>query len=240
MISHVKKKKKKKKTVYTLSVEKQQRKEWKINRKKTESPSPKFTACDLIWEKKTKQTRTKTRVKQYKNPPISLFSKSKHMPRHPHGSSSSFTSLTPSYCFCFCCTKTKNPKPKKSKTKVMGCCESSFLSETHPEKEQNHQTNQLNIQTQPPSIISTDSVPIGEVPSFSEFSFSDLKAATNNFSSDFIVSESGEKAPNLVYKGRLHNRRWIAVKKFTKLAWPDPKQFAVKSLLLFHLFIGFW
>ncbi|KAK7848058.1 serine/threonine-protein kinase bsk1 [Quercus suber] len=109
----------------------------------------------------------------------------------------------------------------------MGCCESSFLSETHPEKEQNHQTNQLNIQTQPPSIISTDSVPIGEVPSFSEFSFSDLKAATKNFSSDFIVSESGEKAPNLVYKGRLHNRRWIAVKKFTKLAWPDPKQFAI-------------
>ena len=71
------KEKKKKKTLYVpLSVEKQQRKEWKINRKKTESPSPKFTACDLIWEKKTKQTRTKTRVKQYKNPPISLFSKS--------------------------------------------------------------------------------------------------------------------------------------------------------------------
>ncbi|KAK9987585.1 hypothetical protein SO802_027824 [Lithocarpus litseifolius] len=111
----------------------------------------------------------------------------------------------------------------------MGCCESSFLSETHPERELNHQTNQLNIQTQPPSIMSTDSIPIGEVPSFSEFSFSDLKAATNNFSSDFIVSESGEKAPNLVYKGRLHNRRWIAVKKFTKLAWPDPKQFAEEA-----------
>ncbi|XP_075674154.1 serine/threonine-protein kinase BSK1 [Castanea sativa] len=111
----------------------------------------------------------------------------------------------------------------------MGCCESSFLSETHPEKEQNHQNHQLNSQTQPPSIMSTDSVPIGEVPSFSEFSFSDLKAATNSFSSDFIVSESGEKAPNLVYKGRLHNRRWIAVKKFTKLAWPDPKQFAEEA-----------
>lgn len=67
----------------------------------------------------------------------------------------------------------------------------------------------------------------GGIPSFSEFSFADLKAATNNFSSDNIVSESGEKAPNLVYKGRLQNRRWIAVKKFTKLAWPEPKQFAV-------------
>ena len=122
----------------------------------------------------------------------------------------------------------------------MGCCESSFLTETHPEKEQNqtqHQT-QLNVQTQPPTF-GAESGPIGGVPSFSEFSFSDLKAATNNFSSDYIVSESGEKAPNLVYKGRLHNRRWIAVKKFTKLAWPDPKQFAVQSLHLFHFFIGF-
>ncbi|CAH2076696.1 unnamed protein product [Thlaspi arvense] len=70
----------------------------------------------------------------------------------------------------------------------------------------------------------------GGIPSFSEFSFADLKAATNNFSSDNIVSESGEKAPNLVYKGRLQNRRWIAVKKFTKMAWPDPKQFAYLSL----------
>ncbi|XP_004291229.1 PREDICTED: probable serine/threonine-protein kinase At4g35230 [Fragaria vesca subsp. vesca] len=67
------------------------------------------------------------------------------------------------------------------------------------------------------------------VPGFSEFSLAELRAATNNFSSDFIVSESGEKAPNVVYKGRLqnnNNRRWIAVKKFAKLAWPDPKQFA--------------
>jgi BR-signaling kinase len=62
----------------------------------------------------------------------------------------------------------------------MGCCESSFLTETHPEKEQNqtqHQT-QLNVQTQPPTF-GAESVPIGGVPSFSEFSFSDLKAATN-------------------------------------------------------------
>ncbi|XP_073278493.1 serine/threonine-protein kinase BSK1-like isoform X1 [Primulina huaijiensis] len=67
------------------------------------------------------------------------------------------------------------------------------------------------------------------VPSFSEFSFADLKSATNNFSPDFIVSESGEKAPNIVYKGRLQNGRWIAVKKFPKMAWLDPKQFAEEA-----------
>ncbi|KAJ9704547.1 hypothetical protein PVL29_002892 [Vitis rotundifolia] len=116
----------------------------------------------------------------------------------------------------------------------MGCCESSFLTETHPEKDdQHHHNNSHSTQNPPFSPPSpsggADGAAAGGVPSFSEFSFSDLKAATNNFSSDSIVSESGEKAPNIVYKGRLQNRRWIAVKKFTKMAWPDPKQFAEEA-----------
>lgn len=120
----------------------------------------------------------------------------------------------------------------------MGCCPSSFLTETHPEKEQ--QQVQLQTQTYLPSIgLDPVTGGGGEVPSFSEFSFVDLKAATNNFSSDFIVSESGENAPNLVYKGRLRNRRWIAVKKFTKLAWPNPKQFAVKLFALLSFCTSF-
>lgn len=116
----------------------------------------------------------------------------------------------------------------------MGCCQSSFPKETHPEKQQNHQNHNHN-QSHPTSLAidPASGGGGGGVPSFAEFSFSDLKAATNNFSSDFIVSESGEKAPNVVYKGRLHNRRWIAVKKFTKAAWPDPKQFVV--LFFFQL-----
>ncbi|CAL9161805.1 unnamed protein product [Musa hybrid cultivar] len=69
----------------------------------------------------------------------------------------------------------------------------------------------------------------GEVTAFAEFSLAELKAATNGFSAENIVSESGDKAPNLVYKGRLQNRRWIAVKKFTRTAWPDPKQFAEEA-----------
>ncbi|KAK4753064.1 hypothetical protein SAY87_021862 [Trapa incisa] len=64
---------------------------------------------------------------------------------------------------------------------------------------------------------------------FCEFSLAELKAATNNFSPEYIVSKSAENAANVVYKGRLqgqNSRRWIAVKKFTKLAWPNAKQFA--------------
>ncbi|KAL8142518.1 hypothetical protein V2J09_015550 [Rumex salicifolius] len=110
--------------------------------------------------------------------------------------------------------------PKK-KSKIMGCCHSSPLSETHPERH-NHQGF-----TAPAK--STSAGDESAAPLFSEFSFAELKSATNGFSSDSIVSESGEKAPNFVYKGRLKNQRWIAVKKFTQLAWPDPNQFAEEA-----------
>lgn len=118
----------------------------------------------------------------------------------------------------------------------MGCCESScWKKPALYRKDHQHQ-----VQTQPyasngattTTAGATTVVADGGVPAFSEFSLSDLKAATSNFSSEFIVSESGEKAPNVVYKGRLQNRRWIAIKKFSKMAWPDPKQFAVSNLAL--------
>lgn len=69
------------------------------------------------------------------------------------------------------------------------------------------------------------------VPAFREYPLESLKAATKGFSSEQIVSESGEKAPNFVYKGRLDYNRWIAVKRFPKAAWPDPKGFMVQFSL---------
>ncbi|XP_011045216.1 PREDICTED: probable serine/threonine-protein kinase At4g35230 isoform X2 [Populus euphratica] len=108
----------------------------------------------------------------------------------------------------------------------MGCCSSSILAETHPEKD-HKKTHQQQHPLNPSGSIVLD--PATGIPSFCEFSFPDLRTATNNFSPGNIVSESGEKAPNLVYKGRLQNRRWIAVKKFTKMAWPDPKQLAEEA-----------
>ncbi|KAL3639461.1 Serine/threonine-protein kinase bsk6 [Castilleja foliolosa] len=63
------------------------------------------------------------------------------------------------------------------------------------------------------------------LPSFREFSWEELKSATKGFCSDNIVSEHGEKAPNVVYKGFLENEGWVAVKRFNKSAWPDSRQF---------------
>ncbi|XP_056164434.1 serine/threonine-protein kinase BSK1-like [Syzygium oleosum] len=116
----------------------------------------------------------------------------------------------------------------------MGCCESSLLRETHPENDHPAQ--------QPPHFGrgrqlqqgggggggASPGAP-GGARTFSEFSLLDLKSATAGFNPDFIVSEGGEKAPNLVFKGRVKSGAWIAVKKFAKLAWPDPKPFAEEA-----------
>ncbi|KAE8656783.1 putative serine/threonine-protein kinase [Hibiscus syriacus] len=63
------------------------------------------------------------------------------------------------------------------------------------------------------------------LPGFSEYSLDQLRAATSGFSTDNIVSEHGEKAPNVVYRGKLDEDRLIAVKRFNRSAWPDPRQF---------------
>ncbi|XP_010535431.1 PREDICTED: probable serine/threonine-protein kinase At5g41260 [Tarenaya hassleriana] len=64
-----------------------------------------------------------------------------------------------------------------------------------------------------------------DLPAFTEFSLDQLRAATSGFSTDCIVSEHGVKAPNVVYRGRLQDDRLIAVKRFNRSAWPDPRQF---------------
>ncbi|KAJ9548309.1 hypothetical protein OSB04_020852 [Centaurea solstitialis] len=63
-------------------------------------------------------------------------------------------------------------------------------------------------------------------PCFREFKLDELRAATGGFSVENVVSEHGEKAPNVVYKGKLADGdRLIAVKRFNKSAWPDTRQF---------------
>ncbi|KAI3443068.1 Protein kinase domain-containing protein [Psidium guajava] len=81
-----------------------------------------------------------------------------------------------------------------------------------------------------PSVLESSDLENGDRkesswPSFTEYSFDQLKAATGSFSPDNIVSEHGLKAPNIVYKGQLDNGRWVAVKRFNRLAWPDNRQF---------------
>lgn len=63
-------------------------------------------------------------------------------------------------------------------------------------------------------------------PVFREFSYEQLRIATSGFSSENIVSDHGEKAPNIVYRARLSSDYFVAVKSFPKSAWPDAKQFA--------------
>ncbi|KAJ6415592.1 hypothetical protein OIU84_004399 [Salix udensis] len=71
---------------------------------------------------------------------------------------------------------------------------------------------------------------VQQAPAFKEYSLSELRKATNGFCTDLIVSESGEKAPNVVYRGILDNNHLVAVKRFSKLAWPDAQQFVVEAV----------
>ncbi|TVU48486.1 hypothetical protein EJB05_08124 [Eragrostis curvula] len=124
----------------------------------------------------------------------------------------------------------------------MGCCGSSLRAETHPEKKPpgraavpppHRPSVSLNHHQSTATAASAARAGGGggrDAPVFAEFSLAELRAATGGFATENIVSECGEKAPNLVYRGRLESsRRAIAVKKFTKMAWPDPKQFAEEA-----------
>lgn len=75
----------------------------------------------------------------------------------------------------------------------------------------------------------------GDLPAFHEYTIDQLRMATSGFAVENIVSEHGEKAPNVVYKGKLENQKRIAVKRFNRSAWPDARQFLVSKCLLFTL-----
>lgn len=75
-----------------------------------------------------------------------------------------------------------------------------------------------------------------QVAAFKEYGLIELRKATNGFSTDHIVSESGEKAPNVVYKGNLENNHFVAVKRFSKQSWPDAQQLVVRTRGVLFMF----
>lgn len=69
-----------------------------------------------------------------------------------------------------------------------------------------------------------------EIQNFKEFDLNELRKATNGFSPSCIVSEGGEKAPNVVYRGKLEGNHLVAIKRFSRQSWPDAQQFVVRNL----------
>ncbi|CAK8542350.1 unnamed protein product [Lathyrus sativus] len=76
-----------------------------------------------------------------------------------------------------------------------------------------------------PTDENEDRIETNNGPAFREFTFEQLNNATSGFNVENIVSEHGEKAPNVVYKGKMENQTRIVVKRFNKSAWPDARQF---------------
>ncbi|XP_034204348.1 serine/threonine-protein kinase BSK3-like isoform X3 [Prunus dulcis] len=86
-----------------------------------------------------------------------------------------------------------------------------------------------------PDIDNEEKSDVDYLHRFCEFTFEQLKNATSGFAVEYIVSEHGEKAPNVVYKGKLENQRRIAVKRFNRMAWPDARQFLEEARLVGQL-----
>ncbi|KAK9716570.1 hypothetical protein RND81_06G242800 [Saponaria officinalis] len=74
-----------------------------------------------------------------------------------------------------------------------------------------------------------------DVQEFREYSIEQLRMATSGFAVENIVSEHGEKSPNIVYKGKLDNQSRIAVKRFNRSAWPDAHQFLEEAKIVGQL-----
>ncbi|KAJ9706506.1 hypothetical protein PVL29_001811 [Vitis rotundifolia] len=98
-------------------------------------------------------------------------------------------------------------------------CQCSKLSACCWDSEQNGPV------VEPPSVENEENSEADDLPAFHEYTIDQLRMATSGFAAENIVSEHGEKAPNVVYKGKLENQRRIAVKRFNKSAWPDARQF---------------
>ncbi|GMH09393.1 hypothetical protein Nepgr_011234 [Nepenthes gracilis] len=77
----------------------------------------------------------------------------------------------------------------------------------------------------PDKTENEDKTEVDDVPAFLEYTIGQLRIATSGFAAENIVSEHGEKAPNVVYRGKLENQRRVAVKRFNRSAWPDARQF---------------
>lgn len=95
-------------------------------------------------------------------------------------------------------------------SKLLLCCYDSVQSGQIPEADVADNENDAEV---------------GGLPTFREYTYDQIKMATSGFAVENIVSEHGEKAPNVVYKGKLDNQMRIAVKRFNRSAWPDPRQF---------------
>ncbi|XP_027113502.1 serine/threonine-protein kinase BSK2-like [Coffea arabica] len=104
----------------------------------------------------------------------------------------------------------------------MGCFQSKTANVQSPDQEPSQPDSK-------PDLVNGDQIDQDQVPVFKEFGLAELRAATNGFSSELIVSESGEKAPNVVYRGKLRNNRLVAIKRFSRQSWPDPQQFVAEA-----------
>ncbi|XP_010941215.1 serine/threonine-protein kinase BSK2 [Elaeis guineensis] len=103
----------------------------------------------------------------------------------------------------------------------MGCLHSKTSNVQSPDDD--------SLPADKPDLPNGDGGELDQVPVFKEYGLAELRAATKGFSPELIVSESGEKALNVVYRGKLDGGRLVAVKRFSRKSWPDAQQFVAEA-----------
>ncbi|KAG1359376.1 Serine/threonine-protein kinase BSK2 [Cocos nucifera] len=103
----------------------------------------------------------------------------------------------------------------------MGCLHSKTSNVQSPDDD--------SLPADNPDLPNGDGCELDQVPVFKEYGLAELRAATKGFSPELIVSESGEKGLNVVYRGKLDGGRLIAVKRFSRQSWPDAQQFMAEA-----------
>ncbi|KAH7669131.1 Non-specific serine/threonine protein kinase protein [Dioscorea alata] len=76
---------------------------------------------------------------------------------------------------------------------------------------------------------------LGTTP-FRQYTLAELMEATHGFADRNMISQGGDEyLPNFAYWGCLHGGQQIAVKRFSKDAWPDEEQFREKAIAVGRL-----
>ncbi|KAH7669143.1 Non-specific serine/threonine protein kinase protein [Dioscorea alata] len=122
----------------------------------------------------------------------------------------------------------------------MGCCVSSSPQPENPNSnnDDHHHAPEANANRphHPPSQPSA-----GGTAPIPHYTLAEIMEATNGFSFENIISEGGaSREPganvlNSVYRGCLHSGEQIAVKRFSRDAWPDEEQFREEAIALGRL-----
>ncbi|XP_039134280.1 serine/threonine-protein kinase BSK1-2-like [Dioscorea cayenensis subsp. rotundata] len=122
----------------------------------------------------------------------------------------------------------------------MGCCPSApnQLEDPNSGDDGQHNAPSTNVN---PTHHQQSQPPAGKTAPIPHYTLAELMEATNGFSFGNIIPEGGSgreggaKVPNTIYRSHLRGLQQIAVKRFSRDAWPDAEHFREEAIAVGRL-----